>query len=177
MTNINKMIGPVKYGVELFYNFQAETSTCPIVNPASNYCSLYNQRLLKRFINKKLFNDNVENSVLTNIDKICTKMNYKEKERDAAEKEYFNTIIVEKIIKDSMICDALVYSFSPSGVNVLLNNGLYGLVRFDEHGLSDKKFVFEHDGVQKSLFIGDNIVVSFNYFDVQRNRLIFSYIS
>ena len=177
MTNINKMIGPVKYSRELFYNFQTKTSTCPITNPASNYCSLYNQRLLKRFISKKLFNDNVENSVLTNIDNICTKMSYKEKEKDAAEKEYFNTIIVDKITKDGMTCDALVYSFSPSGVNVLLNNGLYGLVRFDEHGLSDKKFIFEDNGVQKSLFIGDNIVVSFNYFDIQRNRLIFSYVS
>ena len=176
VTNINSIIKPAKYSKELMYNIKAGTCTCPIVNPARNYAALYNQRLLKRFINKNLFNDNVEDNVIKTINKVCEDLNYKELSKSNAEKEYLNTMVVDKIISEGMTFTALVYSFSPSGVNVVMSNGLHGLVRFEDYGLSDKEFTFEHKGEKKTLMIGDNIVISLDYFDVQRDRLIFQYV-
>lgn len=176
VSNINSIIKPVKYSKEIMYNLKAGTCTCPIMYPTRNYAALYNQRLLKRFINKSLFNDNIEENVIKGIGKLCEDLNYRELSKVNAEKEYLNIMVVDKIISEGMTFTALVYSFSPSGVNVVLQNGLQGLVRFDDYELSDKEFKFTHKDEEKSLLIGDSIVISLDYYDVQRDRLIFQYI-
>lgn len=174
--NVFEMIGEKQYSMERTYNFAAGDSTCPIVNPARNYAALYNQRLLKRYIKKTLFNDNVENKVLKTIDDICKDLSKKAKFKNQAEKEYLLFSLVTSFMGEDSIHKAMAYSVSPSGVHVLLQTGIPGLVRFDDYAISDKEFKFVHNNEERIIRLGDNFTVAFDYFDVKNNRFIFKYI-
>lgn len=174
--NLFEMIGSKQYQMELMYNFVAGAPTCPIINPARNYAALYNQRLLKRYIKKTLFNDNVENKVLSNIKDVCTDLSKKSKQKEIAEKEYLLFSLVSSYMGEDSIHKAMAYSISPSGVYVLLPAGIPGLVRFDDYALSDKEFKFVHNNETHVIRIGDEFVVAFDYFDVKNNRFIFKFI-
>ena len=176
IANINNMIGTKKYSKENIYNFKAGTITCPIVEPTKNYASLYNHRLLKRYINKKLFNDNVFDNIFINIDKLCQYMTEKHKEKSMLEKEYMNGLLVEIFSSEENIHEAMVFGISPSGLTVSLHNGITTLVRFDDYVLSDKEFKFIHNNTEDTIVIGDKINIAFSHYDVKYNRLIFQYI-
>ena len=173
--NIYDMLGPKQYGKEKTYNYVVGGITCPIINPTRNYAALYNQRLLKRYIKKTLFNDNVENQVIVNIDNICNYISNKSNDKSCAEKEYLLFSLVDNLMSEDATYDALAYSVSPSGVSIILSSGITGLVRFDEYELSDKEFKFTYNGEDRTLKIGDNCHVMFDYFDVKNNRFIFKY--
>ena len=175
LANVNNMTNEQGYAAQKVYNFMAGTITCPIVNPSKNYAALYNQRLLRRYIMKTLFNDNVMNNVLANIDTICDDLTTKENKRLRVESEYINTLLVEAMQNEDAF-EVLAYSTTPSGVHVQLDNGLVGLVKFEDYELSDKEFVFFIDGERKVLRIGDRFNAKFSRYDLKSNRLIFEYI-
>lgn len=175
-TNINNMIGVKQYSKEPMYNFKAGAITCPIVEPTKNYAAIYNHRLLKRYIHKRLFNDNVFDTVSKNIDEVCNHMTAKHKAKKQLESEYLNSLLVEVFSSEENIQDVLVFGISPSGLNVELVSGMKGLVRFDDYTLSDKQFTFIHNNVKDTIVIGDKITVAFSHYDVKYNRLIFQYI-
>ncbi len=124
---------------------------------------------------KTLFNDNVMNNVLANIDTICDDLTTKENKRLRAESEYINTLLVEAMQNEDAF-EVLAYSTTPSGVHVQLDNGLVGLVKFEDYELSDKEFVFFIDGERKVIRIGDRFNAKFSRYDLKSNRLIFEYI-
>ena len=176
VANINHIIGPKKYSKENIYNFKAGTITCPIVEPTKNYASLYNHRLLKRYMNKKLFNDNVFDDVFVHIDKLCQHMTEKHKEKSMLEKEYLNGLLVEIFSSEENVQEAMVFGISPSGLTAILNSGVTTLVRFDDYVLSDKEFKFTYNNVEDTIIIGNKIEIAFSHYDVKYNRLIFQYI-
>ena len=174
--NICEMIGVKQYAMDKMYNFVSGTLTCPIVNPARNYAALYNQRLLKRYIKKTLFNDSVENKVLATIKNVCQNLSQKSKQKAIAEKEYLLFSLVPTFMGEDTVYESTAYSVSPSGVHILLPMGIPGLVRFDDYSLSDKEFKFVYKNQTKTIKLGDKFHVVFDYFDVKNNRFIFQYI-
>ena len=175
LININNMTKECGFASKKVYNFMAGTITCPIANPSKNYAALYNQRLLRRYIAKTLFNDNVMYNVLGNIDAICDTLTDKENLRLRAESEYFNILLVDALTNDSEQT-VLAYSTTPSGVYVQLNSGLLGLVKFEDYEISDKEFVFFIDGERRVLKLGDKFKAKFHHYDIKSNRLIFEYV-
>ena len=174
-SNINDMIGPKQYSVERSYNFVAGSITAPIFNPTRNYAALYNQRLLKRYIKKTLFNDNVENKTLQTINNVCYELNHKSNKKHAAEKEYLLTSLIGTYMGEDVVYKATAYSISPSGVSIVFDSGLTGLVRFEDYALSDKEFKFVYKNNHHTIRIGDQFLVMFDYFDLKNNRYIFTY--
>lgn len=173
--NIVDMIGAKQYSMEHSYNYIAGGITAPIFNPSRNYAALYNQRLLKRYIKKTLFNDNVENKVLISIKDVCNVLNDKSGKKLAAEQEYTLTSLVSNFMGEDTVYTATAYSISPSGVKIVLESGLHGLVRFEDYALSDKEFKFVYAGKEHVIRIGDKFKVIFDYFDLKNNRYIFTY--
>ena len=174
LVNINNMTSENGFSSQKVYNFMAGTITCPIVNPSQNYAALYNQRLIRRYIMKTLFNDNVMNNVLGNIDEICEILTVKENQRRKIESEYLNILLVEAMKNDD-VQEVLAYSVTPSGVYVQVAHGLVGLVKFEDYEISDKEFVFFIDGERHVIKLGDKFNAKFSHYDIKSNRLVFTY--
>ena len=173
--SIIDMINEKQYSMEHSYNYIAGGIASPIFNPSRNYAALYNQRLLKRYIKKTLFNDHVENKTLASIQDVCRSLNDKSGKKLAAEKEYTLTSLVGSFMGEDTVYTATAYSISPSGVKIVLESGLHGLVRFEDYALSDKEFKFVYAGKEHVIRIGDKFKVIFNYFDLKNNRYVFEY--
>ncbi len=176
VANINSIIGVKQYSKEPIYNFKAGAITAPIIEPTKNYAAIYNHRLLKRYLHKTLYNDNVYDLICQNIDDTCKYMTQKHFAKKRLESEYLNSLLVEVFSSEENVQEAIVIGISPSGLNVELASGVKGLVRFDDYKLSDKQFTFVHNDLEDTIVIGDRISIAFNHYDVKYNRLIFQYI-
>jgi exoribonuclease R len=156
-------------------NILKNNITVPVTKPLDSFASLFNQRLLKRYIRKRLRNDNVEDMILCNIKNICENLEKKEKSKKAAETEFKNIQWVAEHIDNAEVFEATAYMITPSGVWVVLNDGTIGLAKCSSlHSLSDKNFEYEKDGVPHKIKVGDKVNVILDCFDVKQNRIIFS---
>lgn len=177
ITHFEKLLKAPVYSKEAIYNIRYGNASCPILDGTTNYAALYNQRLLKRYIDKTLFNDNVENTVLKNIDRTCNHLSKMAKQVLNINQEYLNSRLNVALSSQGNIFYCTAYMIAPNGVYVTCSNGIYGLVKFDDYEISDREFNFANNGARYTIRLGDRFTIAYDHHDIKSNKLIFQYLN
>ena len=147
---------------------------CNASSPCDKYADVFNQRIFKRYIRKTIMNEHVLERLRINVYEMSDRLNHMRSAVTEVEKElvgFSASALFEKNQKTSVPCVA--YKITPSGVFVILDNGIHGLLKAENHTLSDKIFKYENGQEWKEIRLGDRIKVKFDHYDVKSKRMIF----
>lgn len=147
---------------------------CNASSPCDKYADVFNQRIFKRYIRKTIMNEHVLERLRINVYEMSDRLNHMRSAVTEVEKElvgFSASALFEKNQKTSVPCVA--YKITPSGVFVILDNGIHGLLKAENHTLSDKIFKYEKGQEWKEIRLGDRIKVKFDHYDVKSKRMIF----
>lgn len=147
---------------------------CNASSPCDKYADVFNQRIFKRYIRKTIMNEHVLERLRINVYEMSDRLNHMRSAVTEVEKElvgFSASALFEKNQKTSVPCVA--YKITPSGVFVILDNGIHGLLKAENHTISDKIFKYENGQEWKEIRLGDRIKVKFDHYDVKSKRMIF----
>ena len=146
---------------------------CRVASPSKSHPDLYNQRILKRFIKKTIFNENVFDVIRTTIERDTERYNVAEyhSRQAIAECECAHNA---KILKNKASVSAVAYNITPVGVYVVCDDGIKGLLKFEDYAISDQIMRYtDADGSDKEIRIGDTVEVKFHWLDIKNKRVVF----
>lgn len=147
---------------------------CNASSPCDKYADLFNQRILKRYIRKTIMNEHVFDRLRIDVCEISDRLNHMRSAVTEVEKELVGFSAAANFEKNQKVAVSCVaYKITPSGVFVILDSGIHGLMKAENHTLSDRIFKYENGQEWKEVRLGDHIKVKFNYYDVKAKRIIF----
>ena len=144
-----------------------------VSRPISRYADLYNQRLLKRLALKTLRNDCLIEQLEKDLPNITRNLNSRMKSIHEAQKELdalANAGVMEQ--EKEKTFKGIAYKITPSGVFTLLENGISGLLKAENHTISDKIFEYETQNGWVPIKLGDKIDVKYDYYNMKSRRVI-----
>lgn len=147
---------------------------CTVSSPYTRYADLYNQRILKRYIRKTIHNESVLDRLRSEIEPIAEDINRTLRAIAEVEKELIGFESARLLEKDKdAIMSGIAYNVTPSGVFTVLDNGIRGLMKAENHTISDRIFEYETKDGWKKIKIGDQIKVRYDHYDMKAKRIIF----
>lgn len=154
------------YGIDAY----AEVS-----DPVNKYADIFNQRVFKQYIRKRIRNFTVLDDLNEQLKSIPDELNKKMRAVAEVTKEIIGFIQSEQVLKSSETQTVgTAFKVTPSGVYVLLKNGTIGLAKAANHTLSDRIFEYETENGWKKIVIGDKISINYDRYDIKSKKLIFT---
>lgn len=147
---------------------------CNVSSPCNRYADLFNQRIFKRYIRKTIMNEHVLNRLRVDVYEISEKLNHVRSAITEVKKElvgFSSSSVFEKSAKTAVSCVA--YKITPSGVFAILDNGIHGLLKAENHTISDRIFEYEKEKKWEKILLGDYIKVKYDHYDIKSKRIIF----
>lgn len=147
---------------------------CTASSPYRRYADLYNQRILKRYIRKTIYNEPVLDRLRSEIEPLAEDMNRTLLAIAEAKKELIGFESARLLEKDKNdVVSGIAYNVTPSGVFTVLDNEIHGLMKAENHTISDRIFEYETKDGWKKIKIGDRIKVRYDHYDMKAKRIIF----